>query len=174
MSVRADAIARFFVAGRPRTKGHMQPMPHRRSNGKLAITLHDRDEAREWLQTLIKGIREQVGIVPIIKGRKVVGVEPPWPYVGPVRVDSAFYFDRELSVRDGELTNLPIPSHQTPWPTAKDLGDRDTLERCLLDALTQSGLLEDDRWVVRGEPIKRWSGDGFSPRAGVWCEVWPT
>lgn len=184
----AGVVARFFVAGRPRTKGHMKPVPHRRGDGTLAITLHDRDEAREWLQTLIKRIREQAGIVPIVRGKKVIGVQPPWPYDGPVLVDSTFYFERDLSIvnPDGLADLAVIPSHRTPYPTARGLGDRDTLERCLLDALTQSGLLEDDRWVVGGEPRKRWTdphladvgegprqGPDWSDRAGVWCTVRP-
>lgn len=174
-AAQTELVARFFVAGRPRTKGHMKPQPHRRANGKLAITLHDRDDAREWLQTLIKGIREQIGIEPIIRQPagnarpKVIGVKSPWPHEGPVSVDSTFYFDKRMSLAQSTY-GMPWSTHSTPYPTAIDIGDADTLQRCVLDALTQSGLIVDDRMVVEERSRKRWI-DEEQPRAGVLVEV---
>lgn len=165
----ADVIAQFFVPGRARTKGHMKPIPRRNGTGQLKITNHDRPELKAWLKDLIEGIREQVGIIEIREGRKVVGVEPPWPYAGPVTVDAMFYFRREIGT-DG----LVWPSHNTPYPTAADLGDEDTLTRAVLDALKMAGVLEDDRWVIgpseRGANGKRWI-DHESAQAGVLCVV---
>ena len=155
-----DVLAQFFVEGRARTKGHLQPRPVRDGRGRMKITNHDRPELKAWLVELIKGIREQAGITVVRDGRKVVGVEAPWPYVGPVVVDCDFYFQREQGWE----------SHDTPYPTARDIGDVDTLTRAVLDALTMAGVLEDDRWVVEIRARKRWI-DHPSAKTGVLCVV---
>lgn len=166
-----DVLTQFFVAGRARTKGHMKPQPKRSGRGTLKISVHDRPLLKAWLVDLIKGIREQTGIEVIKNGRQVIGCKPPWPYEGPVTVDAMFYFRRERSA-----DSTVWPSHDTPYPTAEDIGDEDTLRRAVNDALKMAFVIADDRWVIGPSDTpgalngKRWI-DHPSAQPGVLCVV---
>lgn len=54
-------------------------------------------------------------------------------------------------------------------PVAPAIGDIDKLARATHDALTTSGLIEDDRHIVRAEQMKRWAQPGETP--GAWIIV---
>jgi hypothetical protein len=150
----------IFVAGRPRTKGSLTPQVSRGKGGATRVHLVETGEhSVAWKRTMIRGIWEQCGITPLRRGAKIAGFDPE-PYAGAVYVDGLFLFERERSVavkRDGEVWE----SHDTPFPTAGDIGDEDKLRRNLLDALTQSGLIKDDRFVIgpsaAGMNGKRWT-----------------
>lgn len=72
--------------------------------------------------------------------------KPLASFSGPVYVAPVFYFERP------KVTEFP-------FPTATTIGDVDKLVRCLLDALTKAGVIEDDRFVVDLiRPRKRWAG----------------
>jgi Holliday junction resolvase RusA-like endonuclease len=86
-------------------------------------------------------------------------------HAGAVEVRAEFLFERETGA-DGKIK----PSSDTPWPSSIVWGDVDKLERNLLDALTQSGLIEDDRLVVAIQSRKRWVADA-TETAGVRCIV---
>lgn len=172
MSVLERGPVTIFVAGRPRTKGSMTPQVSRGAGGKIRVHLVETGaHSVTWKRTMIKSIWDQCGITPIRKGSKIVGFDPE-PYAGAVYVDGMFLFARERSVavkRDGEIRE----SHDTPFPTAGDIGDEDKLRRNLLDALTQSGLIADDRFVIgptryEGLNGKRWVDGG---RPGVMIRV---
>lgn len=170
----AGVVGSFFVPGRARTKGSMKPQVSRGPGGKLRVHLVESGRFSEaWKLRMIKAIWEQCGITPIRSGRKIVGFDPE-PFDGAVYVDGLFLFERERSVdvtKDGEVW----PSHDIPYPTADDIGDEDKLRRNLLDALTQSGLIKDDRLVVGPHPSlalngKRWADD-YAMSPGVECSV---
>lgn len=144
MSILEKGPVTLFVAGRPRTKGSMTAQVSRGQGGKLRVHLVESGEySVAWKRTMIKAIWEQCGITPVRRGSKIVGFDPA-PYEGPVYVDGLFLFERSSGVNDWGV----IPSHDTPFPTAQDIGDEDKLRRNLLDALTQSGLIKDDRFVI--------------------------
>lgn len=162
-------IARLFIPGRARTKGHIENFVTGRGSGKITVRNADREVLKRWMAVMISEMRKQLGI--IVQKQREVGsngkarlvikrVDGIEPYAGPVEVCTFFRFHRELnSVAD------VWPSHDTLWPTALDIGDEDTLRRAVLDALTQAGVLDDDRWVVGGTNYKRWCEPG--EEAGV-------
>jgi len=165
----SESIAEMFISGRPRTKGSLAPLPVRDGRGKLRITMHDTPESETWKRTMIAAIRCECKIMPRVAGRKIVGFDPE-PYPGPVDVTAVFAFDRSMSVNGG-----PVPSHAGDFPEAEDIGDVDKLLRNLLDALTQSGLIKDDRLVIWTSAVKIWTAPlSLYARAGVSLCVTPT
>lgn len=143
---------RLFVPGRARTKGSLKPDHIRTGAGKCVVRLRESGEySVAWKKIMISVIR---------------GTCECTRYEGAVRVDSTFLFAPESQVDVDE-----IAAGVLPWPTKDVYGDRDKLERNVLDALTQSGLIKDDRYVVDGIPLKRWVRPG--EQAGVWIEVKP-
>jgi Holliday junction resolvase RusA-like endonuclease len=145
-----EVLLRLFVPGRARTKGHMTPQHIRGGRGrKCKVWLQDRDETKAWMKTLISAIRRY----PFAAGA-------PYPFEGPVELHTFFRFERTLSVAKGAAAGQAWESHNTPWPTADDIGDEDTLRRAIGDALTQSRVLADDDLVVGGSNYKRWCRPG--------------
>lgn len=149
----SEVIGRFFVEGRPRTKGSLTPQMSRGAGGKIRVHLVESGEyAVPWKKTMIRAIRDQTS----------VGMErSAGPYAGAVRVNATFVFERTFGVG-----HEVWPSHRTPFPTAIDIGDLDKLLRNLLDALTQSGLIKDDSQVALIVSGKAWADETF-PTPGV-------
>jgi Holliday junction resolvase RusA-like endonuclease len=165
----SDLIAELFVPGRPRTKGSLKPFPVRDGRGGMKITVHDTPESEEWKRTMIRAIRQEYKIKPHVVGRKITGFTPE-PYAGPVDVTAVFAFDRRQSVNGGA-----VESQAGEYPTAEVVGDVDKLLRNLLDALTQSGLIADDRFVIWTSAVKLWTVPGSDyATAGVSFVVTPT
>lgn len=165
-------IARVFLAGRPRTKGHIQPVhvrgtagrPCRFGGGK------DRPLTQEWMKTMGQELQRQLRIALQRTAQGVVRLDAE-PYAGPVEVHCFFRFDRVLSEREAAETGETWPSHDVPWPTAISIGDEDTLRRAVLDALVKNGVIKDDSLSVGGMNYKRWCEPG--ERAGVLVIVLP-
>lgn len=161
----------MFLAGRPRTKGHIQPVhirgvagrPCKFGNGK------DRPELQAWMREMGKQIQAQLGVRMRAKGGRGGGVQvvrvDAAPYAGPVEVMCFFRFERELSVAADAEQGEVWDSHSSAWPTAMSIGDEDTLRRAVLDALVKSGVIADDRWSIGGQNYKRWCEPG--EEAGV-------
>tara|TARA_S200002703_G_scaffold132699_2_gene120608 strand:+ start:10152 stop:11342 length:1191 start_codon:yes stop_codon:yes gene_type:complete len=77
---------------------------------------------------------------------------------GAVKVDIVFHFMRPLSHynfdKHGRKTSLTKIHRENPHHTCKP--DLDNLEKTVLDALTDSGLIDDDAAVVRLSSEKHW------------------
>lgn len=141
-----------WVPGRPRTKGHMKPDHIRTGVGTCAVKLRETNpQSTAWKKIM----------TTVIKGSCACE-----RYDGAVIVDSMFLFEPE----NGE-DRKGVADGSRPWPTSIRYGDRDTLERNVMDALTQSGLILDDKLVVDGRATKRWAVAG--EQAGVWIRVRP-
>lgn len=156
-----EVIARLFVAGRPRTKGHLQPV-HRRGTAGRPCTFggaKDRPLLTAWMRRLQASIRMQLGVALEKRDGKVRRVDAE-PYAEPVEVHCFFRFDRVESEREAAEQGEIIPSHATPWPTTIGIGDEDTLRRAVLDALVKSGVIKDDSLSVGGMNYKRWCEAG--------------
>lgn len=165
--LRRGQVVEVFAPGRARTKGSMVPEVSRGPGGKLRVHLVESGEySVKWKRTMILAIWKTCGIEPLRSGRKIVGFNPA-PFDGAVRVNAVFMFEREHGV-GGEL----LPSHCTPWPTDGKIGDEDKLRRNLLDALTQSGMIADDRLVVGTSRMlpneKRWTKPGETAGVRFW------
>jgi Holliday junction resolvase RusA-like endonuclease len=151
----SEVIGEFFVAGRCRTKGSLKPIVSRGRGGKIVVNLAEQGEySKPWKLHMIREIMRQCGASKYKPG-----------HAGAVEVRAEFLFERETGA-DGKIK----PSSDTPWPSSIVWGDVDKLERNLLDALTQSGLIEDDRLVVAIQSRKRWVADA-TETAGVRCIV---
>jgi Holliday junction resolvase RusA-like endonuclease len=89
-----------------------------------------------WTEVAIRAMRDHLG-------------KPLMSFSGPVYVVPTFVLKRPK-----------VTEHE--FPTAPNLGDLDKLVRCLLDAMTKAGVIEDDRFVVDlgddtgGRPRKIW------------------
>ena len=152
-------MGRFAVAGRPRTKGSLTPQMSRGGGGKLRVHLVESGEySVPWKRTMIRAIRAQC--MDTFRGSFVP------PHAGPVEVRALFLVDRTVGV-NGEVW----PSHQTERPTAEDIGDLDKFARNLLDALTQSRLIADDRLVTTLRTYKFWTPAELAGREGVYVTV---
>lgn len=169
----SEVVARLFVPGRPRTKGSLKPMhiPGKNGRGCTVGLTEDHALSTPWKNEMIKVIRCELGIKGAYRmeqrGKKRVKVfvrTDAAPYPEPVEVHAFFRFERDLSVAMGTRGHV-VPSHSTPWPTDDGIGDEDKLRRNVLDALTQSGLILDDRMVIGGGNWKRWVEPG--ERSGV-------
>lgn len=167
----SGVVGRFFVPGRPRTKGSLKPIHVKSGPGRCRVSLvEDHKLSEPWKLEMIRAIHAQCEVtmmpprrVKTPEGWRMV-VDPTRGYSGPVEVRCAFYFEREQSVNGGLK-----PSSATDWPIVISWGDLDKLQRNLLDALQQSGLIADDSQVVRIWSAKYWASEA-SP-AGVSCEV---
>lgn len=76
------------------------------------------------------------------------------PLTGPYRVDIWFYFRKPRTSR-------------MPAPTGPQIGDGDKLTRATWDALTQSGVITDDRHITRWGGGKKWAGPREAPGAVI-------
>lgn len=76
------------------------------------------------------------------------------PLTAPYRVDVWFFF------RKPRTTSLLAP-------TGPQVGDGDKLTRATWDALTQSGVITDDRHITRWSGGKKWAGPGETPGAVI-------
>jgi Holliday junction resolvase RusA-like endonuclease len=74
------------------------------------------------------------------------------PLQQPYRVEVWFYIKKPRTTR-------------AKHPVAPTVGDLDKLVRGCLDALTQSGLIEDDRFITQLEAHKGWAGASETPGA---------
>jgi hypothetical protein len=153
-ALNADGGVRLFVPGRPRTKGSMRPVHVKMGPGRCRVSLTESGEhSIAWKTTMIKALRAEC-------------LCEAWP--SAVVVDTFFRFDasagqerkRGAALHEGEIW----PGHPHLWPVenagAYAHGDEDKLRRNVLDALTQSGLIADDRLVVDGRSPKRFTRPG--------------
>ena len=76
------------------------------------------------------------------------------PLTPPYRLDVWFYIRKPRTSR-------------AEYPVAPTVGDLDKLVRAVGDALTASGLIKDDRFIVTIFTEKKWAGVGETPGAVI-------
>lgn len=162
MDFGGEVVAAVFVAGRPRTKGHIQPV-HVPGRGGRPCSFgggKDRPLTQAWMGVLGNSLQRQLGIElrRVLRGklRKVERVDAA-PHAGAVRIDCFFRFDRSLSMAEAAEVGQVWGTHAVEWPTARSIGDEDTLRRAVLDSLTKSGVIADDALSIGGANFKRWT-----------------
>jgi Holliday junction resolvase RusA-like endonuclease len=129
-----QVIAQTWIAGRPRTKGSLNAYCSKGRDHKLIWKEQVKDSAA-W--------RKRVAFVVQSEARAAYGEHLLLEI--PVELRLVYFFRREDEDRSTE-----------PYPTAMTVGDLDKLDRNVLDALTSSGVIKDDRYVVRIMSEKRW------------------
>lgn len=143
-------LADFRVNGRPRTKGSLKAYCMKNAAHTMRIE-EEVAESKSWRAKVARASREyQLSTYGALR-----------QFDGPVQVRLVLWFPREQSVSGG-----PIPTHDTPWPTAITVGDVDKLARNVLDALSMpakkahapltSGLIRDDSQVAFLSVLKMW------------------
>lgn len=112
--------------------------------------VEDNEHSTPWKNTMINAIRRQYGIRRVVgKGGVTLGwvtvSGDQWePMSGLWAVRAEFLFARMA----GEAVG--------PYPASGGYGDLDKLTRNLGDALEQSGLIVNDREIVRWDVCKEW------------------
>lgn len=126
---------RFFVAGEPKP----QPRPRafaRKFGDKWQARVYDASTAEGWKSLIANAAREHVPFPPL---------------QGPVRCQIEFRMPRpKAHFRSGGRLKPTAPD----WHINR--GDRDNLEKAVLDALTQLGMWDDDSQVCCGEVVKKY------------------
>lgn len=141
---------RFFVAGLPKP----QPRPRafaRKFGDKWQARVYDASTAEGWKSLVANAARQYVPFPPL---------------QGPIRCDITFWMPRPKSHfrSNGELK--PNAPH---WHISR--GDRDNLDKAVLDALTQLGMWDDDSQVCCGEVSKRYGSAIGRPGAQITIEA---
>lgn len=148
-SISEDWPITFWVSGKARPKGSLQA--HCLRDRKHTIVQREGVEgSKEWRQAVARAARAQL--------------PDGWvSYAGPVAVRISCFFEREIGV-GGEV----MPSSAGTHPTAqRGFGDTDKLARNVNDALTDAGVISDDRYVVRIGIDKEFVAPGAPPGAQI-------
>jgi len=170
-------VSEFFVPGRARTKGSLEPKATRARGGVVVVNMVESVKLSvPWKLKIIDVIcREHGWAKPKVirqrgqKPRYVFDHEPR--FTGPVEVRFEVRFEREHG-EDMHAYDITV-GPESRWPILISYGDGDKLERNLWDALTQSGLITDDRMVVSWAGRKRFvrESNGVKETAGLICRV---
>ena len=116
-------IVHGFVHGRPRMQGSVSPIAYRKKNGRMGVNVFQKPELLNWRDLIAADVKE-----------KTEG-EQYFPKGTPVFVHLHFYFVKPKSFKG---------TH----PVTRSSGDIDKCARAVLDALSQSGVYDDDSQVV--------------------------
>lgn len=130
-----STVLRTWVPGRPRTKGSMKAYCSRGRDHKL-IWKEQVAESGSWRKKVAANVQRMA--------RATYGRDLKLDQ--PLELRAVYFFRREDE-------DLPKGAR----PTAMTVGDLDKLDRNILDALTSSGVIKDDRFIVRIMSEKRWA-----------------
>jgi Holliday junction resolvase RusA-like endonuclease len=133
-----QVIVRTWVGGRPRTKGSLKAYCSRGRDHKL-VWKEQVAESKPW--------RTKVAATVQREARAAHGRDLKLDV--PLELRAIYWFRRE---------DEDLPDGRRP--TAMTTGDLDKLDRNILDALTSSGVIKDDRFIVRIMSEKRWAAPG--------------
>lgn len=145
----------FFVPGLPRPQGSMKPMMARGGRGR--IYMKQSPHLYEW--------REKVQVeAQRVMATRVAEAGEEFPITGPVMLEVAFYFDRPKS--------HPKIQPERDRGIKSNGADLDKLVRAIGDALTNSGIFEDDRQVASLVARKRYVGPPSGvDEQGAWVSI---
>lgn len=133
-----QVILQAYVTGRPRSKGSLKTycMKDRRHTIRAEEQVKD---SGLWRKTVAAAVQR--------RGRELYGEDLRLEI--PVELRAVYFFRREDEDRPGEA-----------YPVAMGIGDLDKLDRNIGDALTSSGIIKDDQYIVRIVSEKRWAAQG--------------
>lgn len=129
----------FFVPGVPAPQGSKSQGIGR--NGKPYMR-EDNPRTKPWRTVVVRALQDDHG-------------KPLVVFDSAVWVSLRFVFVR------------PKSHKPTTLPTSRQLGDVDKLTRNMLDALTQSGVLTDDSYVLRLRDVEK----VYGPNPGVHIRI---
>jgi len=134
---------KFIAVGRPVGQPRARSTIRRGKDGKVFSGVYNPGTADDWKTTIRNAAKVHWDGVP---------------FTGPTTVTWTAFFPRPKShlKRNGALKDgAPI------WHTGKP--DRDNLDKALLDALVDAGILADDKQVCDGVVGKRYAHDPEPP-----------
>jgi hypothetical protein len=165
------SVFEFDIVGRPYPKGSLKCLGAAGGKrGARHVLVEEVEGSKPWKLRMIAEVRKQAGIMPVKSGNRIIGwtrsvggVPLAWePIDQPLRVYARFRFWPEMSKNGGA-----VPSSQGPYPSSDHFGDLDKLCRNLGDALEQSGLIRNDRLIIRWSAGKVWCEAGEAPGVDV-------
>ena len=135
MSTTGSLVLACHIDGTPATKGSYKPVRNRRTGKTLLVGMNRHEH--EWRARVAREVRSQ------------------WFTQHPTRPMP--HLDTPITVRVVFLLPRPksVSLASRPWPTVAP--DVDKLARCLLDALTDSGLIKDDSRVIHLDAHKHYA-----------------
>lgn len=108
--------------------------------------------------------REAVKAAAMVAG--VAGIH------SPVHVDIVFWFERPKSHYGTGRNAGTVKAAAPAFPTTRNIGDVDKLQRSTFDALTDVGVIDDDSMIASVSARKRWC-DAGKPLAGAYITIVP-
>jgi Holliday junction resolvase RusA-like endonuclease len=140
-----QVILRTYVPGRPRSKGSLKNwcMKDRRHTIRSEEQVKD---SHAWRVKVAHQVQREC--------RGAFGEHLRLEI--PVELRVVYFFDRTAEDRPDEA-----------YPVAMGIGDLDKLDRNIGDALTSSGVIKDDQYIVRIVSEKRWAAEGGQPGAQI-------
>lgn len=129
-----------FIPGVPKPQGSKTAGVNERT-GKTFVR-EDNKGTKPWRKRMVEALQDERG-------------RPLHRFDSAVWVSLRFVFLRPKSHRPDSL------------PTSKLLGDVDKLTRNVLDALTQSGVITDDKYVIKLRDVEK----VYGPNPGVHIKV---
>jgi Holliday junction resolvase RusA-like endonuclease len=145
----------------------VQPKPKGSLNGRC---LRDRKHTVVYREDVIDSKRYRTAVRnACVKEMRNARWEMA-PTAKAVSVRAMFYLAKSHVVKAGKRTDAYWPSHETPFPTAHDIGDLDKMCRNVGDALTDAKLIADDSLITKWiDPQKLWAPDNIPT---TFIEVW--
>lgn len=137
----------FFAVGIPRA----QPRARAARIGKFT-RVYNPSDADDW-KTIVRNAA--------IAAQRLSDMSDPEPWSGPLYVNLVFYFPRPK----GHFNKKGLKSTAPVWHTSKP--DRDNLEKAVLDALVNAGVISDDKSVCAGGIQKLYG----NPRCGCFIII---
>jgi Holliday junction resolvase RusA-like endonuclease len=133
-----QVILRTYVPGRPRSKGSLKHwcMKDRKHTVRVEEQVKD---SHAWRVKVAHQVQREC--------RGAYGEHLRLEI--PVELRVVYFFDRTAEDRPDEA-----------YPVAMGIGDLDKLDRNIGDALTSSGVIKDDQYIVRIVSEKRWAAPG--------------
>ena len=145
----------------------VQPRPKGSLNGRC---LRDRSHTVVYREQVADSKDYRKAVAAYAKQEMRRCELPAEPFDQAVKVRVVFYLAKSHVMKAGKRTDSFWPSHDTPFPTAHDIGDLDKMCRNVGDALQDAKLIADDSLITGWiNPDKLWAPDNVPT---TFIEVW--
>jgi len=144
-----------------RVNGQPKPQPRHRAAFKNGhVRAYDPGTAEGWKSCIAIAARPY---------------RPATPFDGPLRISVEFIFDRPKNHYKGGKQANGLKADAPYWHTrgmGLNGGDRDNLDKAVLDAMTQLAMFKDDGQVCSGGVEKHYAVNNERTGAVITIETW--
>ncbi len=144
VAVRWQLLLEVVVSGVPKAQPRVRHCVRQMRDGRQLSMGYTPPVADDWKARIIQEIDR---------------VKPARPLSGPVRVDITWLLPRPKSACRKSDPDGPVFCITKP--------DRDNLDKCILDAMTQIRVWDNDKQVVAGTLVKLYHAKGGRPGARI-------